>query len=410
MEMLWVLPALLLGVGVGWTIASFRLRGHWQRERDVLKAEYFEKDAACKVLTERLSAMTAGAEEQKQRMELEFRQLADRIFEDKSKRFQEMSGERLSTLLEPLHQNIHQFQKKVEDVYLSESRERFSLAKEVAKLAELNQQIGLDAQQLTQALKGESKVQGDWGEMLLEQILETSGLRAGIEYEVQSTLAGEDGKALRPDIVVHYPGERDVIIDAKVSLTAYIQAVSTEDVREKERYRKEHLRSVRNHIDELARKDYARYNVRSLEFVMMFVPNEPSYTMALQADPQLWRYAYDKKVVLMSPTNLVAALRMALDLWNRDAQVKNIQEIVKQGTALYEKFVGFSDNFDKVGVSLRQAQSIYQEAFRQLSSGPGNLVRRVENLKKLGLSPGKQIQSKFLTESEPEDDSQIEAV
>jgi len=201
---------------------------------------------------------------------------------------------------------------------------------------------------------------------------------------------------MRPDVVVHYPGDRDVIIDAKVSLTAYSQYVATDDPKEKEAFRKEHLRSVKNHIDELNKKDYAGYDVKALEFVMMFIPNEPSYNLALQADPTLWEYAYHKKVVMMSPTNLIAALRMAMDLWKREFQVRNIQTIVKQATLLYEKFVGFATNFEKIGQEINAAQKVYNDAYGQLTAGPGNLVRRVEQLRKLGLSPSKTIPNRFI--------------
>lgn len=331
---------------------------------------------------------------------LEFQNVANRIFDEKAKRFNELSGERLDTLLSPLTNNLKDFKEKVAETYDKEARERFSLTKEIANLMALNRRISDEANNLTQALKGDNKAQGDWGEMILENILEASGLREGVEYVIQTSLRADEGtletnqatgKAMRPDIVVHYPGGRDVIIDAKVSLTAYSQFVATDDPKEKEAYKKEHLRSMKTHIDELNKKDYASYDVKALEFVMMFVPNEPSYNLALQADPTLWEYAYHKKVVLMSPTNLIAALRMAMDLWKREFQVRNIQAIVKQATALYEKFVGFATNFEKIGQEINAAQKVYNEAYGQLTTGPGNLVRRVEQLRKLGLSPAKTI-------------------
>ena len=336
----------------------------------------------------------------------EFQNLANKILEEKTEKFTALNQSNLKNILEPFQEKIIELRNKVGETYDKESKERFSLGEKVKELALLNQQISEDAKKLTLALKGESKTQGNWGEMILESILEKSGLVKGREYFLEHELRDEDNKALfsefsgkkmRPDAVVKYPDERNVIIDSKVSLTAFIELVDENDNDLYQMRLNQHLTSIKNHIKQLSDKAYDDYD-KSLDFVMMFIPSEPAYIAAMQADPNLWNFAYDKRILLLNPSNLITSLKLVADLWKREYQNKNATEIAERGAKLYDKFVGFVENLEKLGKNIDQAKSVYNDAFKQLSTGNDNLIVQTNKLKSLGIKNKKSL-PKSLEES-----------
>ena len=403
MELIYLIFGLLVGGVLGYLYASRQVAV--LKSNMALQSKHADEVRAEDLRNFQLRMKELEAEQEKNKvaeqklLTAQFENLANQILKSNSSEFKEMSANSLKVLLDPLNDKIKDFKEKVEKCYGDEAKERFSLQQEINKLIQENQKISVDANNLANALKGESKTQGDWGEMILSDILQKSGLKEGEQYFPQNTIRDENGELLkseneqlmRPDMVVVYPGERKIIIDSKVSLTAYVDYVNAEDKNMEKQKLKEHLASIRKHIDELSAKDYSKYDVKTPEFVMMFIPNESAYYVAVKSDPNLWNYAYQKKVVLMNQTNLITALRLALDLWRRDAQEKNIMEIVKVGSDLYDKFVLFTENFSRVGDSLDKARQCYDDAFGQLSTGKGNLIGRAERLRGLGISPKKAL-------------------
>lgn len=366
------------------------------REEIALRA--VELQSENRVLQDKLDNQKNELQAAREQLNAEFRLMANEILEEKSKKFTELNRDNIDRILQPLQVKLGEFKVKVEETYDKESKERFSLDSRIRELVELNKRISEEANNLTRALKGDNKTQGDWGEMILESILERSGLVNGREYFTQETLTDENGQSLtsetgrrmRPDVVIAYPDNRKVIIDSKVSLTAYSRYVDTDDKELSAKALGEHLRSVKAHIDELAAKNYQDYT-KALDFVMLFIPNEPAYLAVMQRDADLWQYAYAKRVLLISPTNLIAALKMIADLWKREYQNRNAIEIAERGAALYDKFAGFVESMGEIGTNLERTARSYNQAYNQLKEGRGNLISQVEKLKKLGVKARKEL-------------------
>jgi len=330
--------------------------------------------------------------EARQTLSDQFKNLANEILEEKSKRFTEQNRTNLGALLDPLKLRITEFQTKIEDTYVKEGRERTALGEQVRQLMELNNHLSEDAKNLTRALKGSSKTQGIYGEFVLERVLEGSGLRKGEEYVVQSSHNREDGTRAVPDVVIHLPEGRSLVIDAKLSLVAYEEFATTEIELERAAASKRHMDSMRNHIRGLSDKNYqSLYGLKSLDFVLLFVPIEPAFMLAVAADRNLFMDAWKRNVLLVSPSTLLFVVRTVAHLWRQEAQTRNAQDIAKRGADLYDKFVGFVEDMTSLGNRLRQAQKDYDDAYGKLTSGRSNLVGHAEKLRDLGVKPTKAL-------------------
>ena len=329
--------------------------------------------------------------------EMIFREIATSIFDEKSKTMSENNRTQLGDILTPFKSDLENLKKTINDCYIGEMSEVKSLKEQVKDLTDLNNTIGREAKELTLALKGNSKVQGDWGEMLLKQLLEKSGLEEGVNYVLQATenedgskIKGESGGQLRPDAIFYLPEGKNLIIDSKVSLTAYTDYINA-SLEEQPAMLAAHLRSMKSHIDELARKEYPKYVKNSADFVMMFVPNEGAYMAALNADKELWESAYNRHVVIISPTHLLSVLKLMYQLWMRDKQTKNALKIADETGKLYDKFVGFVDDLEEINRHLGKASTAYEAAYNKLSTGRGNLISKIEGIRELGVTTAKRL-------------------
>jgi len=367
----------------------------WNQGQARVKAET-ELEAERRQSADKLATFQQSAQDAKTALSDQFKNLANEILEEKSRRFAEQNQQNLDTLLKPLQEKLTDFRKQVDETYQSEARERFALKQEVEKLAGLNLRMTDETRALTNALKGESKTQGDWGELVLETILENSGLRKGEEYVVQDTHTISDGSRLQPDVVIRLPESKHLVIDSKVSITAYTRYMQADDESTKTAELNSHVQSIKQHIQGLSSKNYQDlYGVGSIDFVLMFIPVEPAFLSAMRHAPDIYQEALKKNIVIVCPSTLLATVRTVAHLWRQEYQNKNAQEIARQCAMLYDKFVGFVEDLDKVGQRLEQAQVSYNDAVGKLKTGRGNLIRTAENVKKLGVKPNKSLPSKL---------------
>lgn len=366
--------------------------------------EIYAANAAHKAENEnlrlKLTEQKKEIEELNSRFTKEFENLANRILDEKSQKFTEQNKSNLDTILNPLKERIREFEAKVDKTYKEESAERITLKTEIKNLIELNKQVSEEANQLATALKGDNKQQGNWGEMVLEKILERSGLKSGDEYQTQNSTTNAEGDRIRPDVVVYLPDNKHVIIDSKVSLVAYNACVNAESDEERQKFLTAHVNSVRSHVKLLSDKNYQTgQGLSSPDFVLLFIPIESSFSLAVQGDVELFNYAWDRKIVIVSPSTLLATLRTIASIWKQERQTRNALEIAEEGGKLYDKFVSFVEDLIKVGNGIKRTQTDYEDAMKKLYEGSGNLVRRAEKMKELGAKTNKQLPQSLIDRS-----------
>ena len=347
-------------------------------------------------LQERLRSLEAGKSEMSKEFKLMASEALKQQSEDLKNQLKESNSSQLSLVLTPFKEKLEQFGKNVQETHEKGQKERIELKSEVNKLVEQNENLKNEANQLTKALRGDVKMQGNWGEMVLEKLLERTGLTKGREYTVQESVTNEEGKRYQPDVVLQLPDEKNIIIDSKVSLVAYERFVNAESIEDQSKALKDHLISIKNHIKGLSEKNYQNLYGVSLDFVILFVPIEGAYSVALQAEPGLYQEAFDKNIAMVSATSLWSTLRTVGTLWRQERQNANVQEIIRQASDLYDKFVGFSEELVKVGNQMDTAKRSYENSMKILSEGKGNLVRRTENLRVLGLKNSKTVNTNLV--------------
>ena len=354
-----------------------------------------------KAQQEKIAELNFEREKNQEKFNKDFELIATRILDEKTHKFTEQNRSNLDMLLNPLKENIKAFEEKVDKVYKLEADERNILKGVITQLVDLNKMMSVETQNLTRALKGDSKKQGNWGEMILERVLERSGLVKDQEYRVQASVHSEDGSRFQPDVIIDLPDNKHLIVDSKVSLVAYSRFADCENEADKDIYIKQHITSLRNHVNGLSAKNYSDlYKINSPDFVMLFIPIESCFSIAVQKDAELFNYAWDKRVVIVSPSTLLATLRTIASIWKQERQNRNVMEIARLSGEMYDKFVGFAGDMETIGKSIRHSQDAYDKALNKLSTGRGNLAVTAQKIKNLGAKTGKQIDQRLLSEVE----------
>ncbi len=407
---------LIIGIAVGGALGYFVALSYWRKkstpvlptednsglveENKTLIADLASWKTRHQSLQEKLEEQQQEWATMQQQFKAEFKNLANEILEKNSEKFTQQNKANLDVLLNPLKEKITSFEKQVEEKYLKETEGRSALIQQIKGLAELNKQMSEEALNLTRALKGDSKVQGDWGEQRLELILEKAGLQKDIHYATQQTFKDEDGNLQRPDFIIKLPDNKNLVIDSKVSLTAYEAFYRSEEEEEQQVHLKNHLLSIKKHIKELGEKKYHNlYDINTPDYVLMYIPIEPAFSLALQHDEKLYLDALDKNIVMVTTSTLLATMSTVSSIWRQEDQKKNVLEIARQSGALYDKFSGFVDDLIEVGKRMDSAKKHYEGAMNKLSTGKGNLVKRAEDIKKLGAKTTKSINATLVERS-----------
>lgn len=371
------------------TLRAQQELGQWQQLAANRGMELAAQKATNENLLEKLQNQKLEIEQLQKRLTTEFENIASKILKERSDEFSLSNQKNLSEILNPLRERIQNFEKKVEETYDKELRDKISLKEEVKKLTELNARVSEEANNLTKALKGDVKKQGNWGEVILERVLERSGLTKGQEYEREEVLEGADASVQRPDVIIHLPDNKHIIIDSKVSLVAYERLVSADTEDQKAIFLKEHISSIRSHVKLLSEKNYQNaLNINTPDFVLMFVPIEASFSLAVQGDNDIFGYAWERKIVIVSPTTLLATLRTISSIWKQENQTRNAQEIARLSGTLYDKFVGFAEDMEKIKTNIDRTSKSYDDAMRKMKEGNGNIIRTAEKIKELGAKTG----------------------
>ncbi len=383
-------------------------RAKYEQELNTLRNDFIESTKKLESARTHFQNQEQKIKEQKEEIEnlhkkltIEFENIANKILDEKSQKFTEQNKNNLDIILNPLKDKIKQFEEKVEKAYSEETKERISLKTEIKHLMDLNKQVSDEANNLAKALKGDTKKQGNWGEVILEKVLERSGLLKGQEYQTQFSTSNDEGSRIQPDAVVFLPDSKHVIIDSKVSLVAYEAFVNAENENDKIRFLKEHVSSVKSHVKQLSEKNYQTSpDLNTPDFVLLFMPIESAFSLAIQGEQDLFAFAWDLKIVIVSPSTLLATLRTIASIWKQERQTKNAIEIARQSGALFDKFVLFLNDIDKIGKSIDASKSAYEDAMNKLKTGSGNLIKRASDIQKLGAKTQKQIPDKFISDDD----------